>query len=164
MAAAARRFVYPAPAAPAPPMNTADTNEWVRANAGAAWATLTVIFGASLLLPPPGHDGAVGHLPSICPFYNLTGLPCPGCGLTRAFVCLGHGQWRESLHWHPLGWLIYGVCLLLWLRSGLFWGLGMTLGHLPPRAAARLGWCAAAVILLTGIARIGWLTAHHLRF
>jgi len=125
---------------------------------------LTAIMGASLLLPLPGRDGSLGHLPSVCPFYNLTGLPCPGCGLTRAFVCLGHGQWRESLHWHPLGWLIYGVCLLLWLRSGLFWQCGVLLWPLSPRASARLGGGAAAVLLLTGIARIGWLAAHHLRF
>jgi len=135
-----------------------------RANAGAVWATLTAILAASLLLPLPGRGGSIGHLPSVCPFYNLTGLPCPGCGLTRAFVCLGHGQWRESLHWHPLGWLVYGVCLLFWLRSSLFLWRGVTLWPLPPPAQTRLGWGAAALILLTGIARIGWLTAHGLRF
>ncbi len=147
-------------------MNIADTTRWARtrANAGAAWGALTAILAASLLLPLPGRDGSLGHLPSICPFYNLTGLPCPGCGLTRAFVCLGHGQWRESLHWHPLGWLIYGVCLLLWLRSGLFWQCGVLLWPLSPRASARLGGGAAAVLLLTGLARIGWLAAHGLRF
>lgn len=147
-------------------MNIANTLErpQARANAGAAWAALTVILAASLLLPLPDRDGSLAHLPSVCPFYNLTGLPCPGCGLTRAFVCLGHGQWRESLHWHPLGWLLYGVCVLLWLRNGLFWGWGILIWPLSPRASARLGGCAAALLLLTGIARIGWLTAHGLRF
>ena len=138
--------------------------ERARANAGAAWAILTGIFGGSLLLPLPGPDGAVGHLPSICPFYNLTGLPCPGCGLTRAFVCLGHGRWHEALHWHPLGWLVYAVCVMLWVRNGLFWGWGVTLLPLPPPAATRLTFGAAALLLLTGIARIGWLTARHLHF
>jgi len=147
-------------------MNTADTTQLARtrANAGAAMATLTAILAASLLLPLPGRDGSIGHLPSVCPFYNLTGLPCPGCGLTRAFVCLGHGQWHESLHWHPLGWLIYGACLLLWLRNGLFWRRGVLLWRLPPRAVTRLGWGATVLILLTGVARIGWLTAHGLPF
>ncbi len=135
-----------------------------RANAGTSWAVLTGILGASLLLPPPGADGAIGHLPSVCPFYNLTGLPCPGCGLTRSFVCLGHARWHEALHWHPLGWLLYAACLLLWLRGGLFWARGVTLWPLTPRAATRLSLGAAALLLLTGIARIGWLTAHHLRF
>jgi hypothetical protein len=145
-------------------MNTTTQPARTQANARATWATLTAILMGSLLLPLPGRDGSIGHLPSVCPFYNLTGLPCPGCGLTRAFVCLGHGQWRDSLHWHPLGWLVYGVCLLLWLRSGLFGWRGVTLWPLSPRAAARLGWGAAALLLLTGIARVGWLTAHGLRF
>jgi len=144
-------------------MNTAEQSR-VRANAGALWAALTAILGASLVLPLPGQDGSISHLPSLCPFYNLTGLPCPGCGLTRAFVCLGHGRWHESLHWHPLGWLVYGVCLLLWLRNGLFWVRGVTLWPLSPRAVTNLSWSAAAALLLTGIARIGWLAAHGLRF
>ena len=135
-----------------------------RANARTAWFVLTTILAASFLMPPPGHNGAIGHLPSVCPFYNLTGLPCPGCGLTRAFVCLGHGRWHEAVHWHPLGWLVYAVCLLLWFRNGLFWRCGLTLWPVPPQAAARLGYGAAALLLLTGIARIGWLTAHHLHF
>jgi hypothetical protein len=135
-----------------------------RADAGILWSLLTAIFVASLLLPLPSRDGQIGHLPSFCPFYNLTGLPCPGCGLTRAFVCLGHGHWRESLHWHPLGWLIYGFFLFLWLRNGLYWQRGITLWLLEPRSAGRWGWSAAALLLAVGAVRIGWLTAHHLRF
>ena len=135
-----------------------------RASAAGAWAALSAVLAGSVLLPLPGAGGSIGHLPSVCPFYNLTGLPCPGCGLTRAFVCLGHGQWLESLHWHPLGWLVYGVFLLLWFRSGLFLWRGLTLWPMTPRATGRLGMGAAALILLTGVARIGWLKAHHLRF
>ena len=30
--------------------------------------------------------------PGLCPFAHLTGLPCPGCGLTRSWVALGHGD------------------------------------------------------------------------
>lgn len=27
-----------------------------------------------------------------CIFRNVTGLPCPGCGMTRGFVAMGHGR------------------------------------------------------------------------
>jgi hypothetical protein len=136
-----------------------------RTNAGTIWLLLSGVFAASVLLPlPASATGQIGHLPSVCLFYNLTGLPCPGCGLTRSFVCLGHGHLRESLYWHPLGIVIYGVFLLLWLRCGVYWLRGVTLLPLPPRTASRLGFGAGAVVLLTGIIRIGWLSAHHLRF
>lgn len=112
----------------------------------------------------PDSQGRIAHLPSFCPFYNLTGLPCPGCGLTRAFVCLGHGQWREAWHWHPLGWLIYALFAVLWLRAGVYWLREITFLPLTPAATSRLGWGVIAALLLFGIGRIGWLTARHFRF
>ncbi len=136
-----------------------------RPDAGAACLLLSGVFAASIGLPlPSSATGQIAHLPSVCLFYNLTGLPCPGCGLTRAFVCLGHGHLREAQHWHPLALVIYGVLLLLWLRSGIYWLRGVTLLPLPPRTESRLGLWAGLLVLVTGIARIGWLSAHHLRF
>lgn len=45
------------------------------------------------LLPAGGiEDG-----PVLCPFRALTGLPCPGCGLTRSWVYLMHGDIGSSL-------------------------------------------------------------------
>ena len=41
--------------------------------------------------------------PSFCPFKMATGLPCPGCGLTRASVAFLHGDLSASFHFHPLG-------------------------------------------------------------
>jgi hypothetical protein len=32
----------------------------------------------------------------VCPFRRLTGLPCPGCGLTRAGRHLLRGEFREA--------------------------------------------------------------------
>jgi len=135
-----------------------------RTNAGLVWALLSAVFAASVLLPLPASGGRIAHLPSVCLFYQLTGLPCPGCGLTRSFVCIGHGYWRDSLHWHPLGLGIYAVFLLLWLRCGVYWLRGVTLLPLPRRTASRLSFAACLVVLLTGVIRIAWLSAHHLRF
>ena len=33
-----------------------------------------------------------------CPFHALTGLLCPGCGATRAFAALIHGNIGEAMH------------------------------------------------------------------
>lgn len=46
-----------------------------------------------------------------CVFAEITGLPCPGCGLTRATVALLHGDWRTSWDFHPFAgfFLIVGI-------------------------------------------------------
>ncbi|MBV9867888.1 MAG: DUF2752 domain-containing protein [Abitibacteriaceae bacterium] len=72
------------------------------------------------LLPPP-HNGTIAGLPSFCMFYRLTGLPCPGCGMTRAVVCCAHGLWSEAVFYHPLGPLFFmalvGIALAPLIRS-----------------------------------------------
>lgn len=121
---------------------------------------LSVVLGLSLALPLPGADGRIAHLPSICPFHSLTGLPCPGCGLTRAFVCLGHGQFSQSLHWHPIGWLIYGVFVALWARAGLIWATQRTVFEISPRTSRLLTWSGTAILMVVGAVRLAWAVAH----
>ena len=66
-------------------------------------------LGVSLLLSPDHiEDG-----PVICPFRRLTGLPCPGCGLTRSWVYLAHGWWRDAFLAHPFGPLLALTVVLL---------------------------------------------------
>lgn len=43
---------------------------------------------------------------AFCPMLALTGLPCAGCGLTRAFLCIFTGQWKRAAYIHPLSFLI----------------------------------------------------------
>jgi hypothetical protein len=37
-----------------------------------------------------------------CPLASVFGVPCPGCGLTRATLALAHGDLRHALELHPL--------------------------------------------------------------
>lgn len=55
-----------------------------------------------------------------CPFRALTGIPCPGCGMTRAMRCLLVGNLAQSLAWHPMA--------VPTLVSGLTWGALMLAG------------------------------------
>jgi hypothetical protein len=57
-------------------------------------------------------------LPGLCIFRNTTGLPCPGCGLTRSFVSAAHGNLALSLRFHRLGWLLILYTLLQSMRHG----------------------------------------------
>lgn len=62
-------------------------------------AGAAVALGAAFLVSPDHvEDG-----PVICPFRRVTGLPCPGCGLTRSWVYLAHGWWREAFAAHLFG-------------------------------------------------------------
>jgi hypothetical protein len=59
-------------------------------------------------LPAPQHDKIAG-IPSLCMFHISTGLPCPGCGMTRAVVCCAHGLWAQGVRYHPLGPLVFSL-------------------------------------------------------
>ena len=42
----------------------------------------------------------------LCVFRYLTGLPCPGCGLTRSFSCILHGDFSRGYDYHPFGYVL----------------------------------------------------------
>lgn len=42
-----------------------------------------------------------GH--TVCIFKNMTGVPCPACGSTRATVLLFHGEFWKSILINPFG-------------------------------------------------------------
>ena len=54
-----------------------------------------VVLVASFILVP-GRTG-----PDLCPLHRATGLPCPGCGVTRGLMSLSHGEWSEALGANP---------------------------------------------------------------
>ncbi len=43
---------------------------------------------------------------SFCPMIHFTGLPCGGCGLTRAFLYIATGQWERAAYINPMAFLI----------------------------------------------------------
>lgn len=45
--------------------------------------------------------------PFICPIKALTGIPCPGCGMTRSFLALAQGNLVESINYHLFGFLLF---------------------------------------------------------
>lgn len=47
----------------------------------------------------------------------ITGIPCPGCGMTRAYSSLFHLQIKEAFFYHPLFLLPPVVLLLLLLQK-----------------------------------------------
>jgi hypothetical protein len=48
-------------------------------------------------------------LPELCMTKRWTGHGCPGCGMTRCFISLGHGDWRAALHYNPAGPILFAM-------------------------------------------------------
>jgi hypothetical protein len=76
----------------------AGRREAARAEALGRAATAAVGIGGVLLV-----GRTVGlHLPA-CPLRTITGVPCPGCGVTRLADAVAHGRVGEALGADPLG-------------------------------------------------------------
>ncbi|WP_147387881.1 DUF2752 domain-containing protein, partial [Fusobacterium periodonticum] len=43
---------------------------------------------------------------SICLFYNIYGVACPSCGMTRSYMALLHGDIHQAIYFHPLFWVV----------------------------------------------------------
>ena len=83
----------------------------------------------------------------LCPMAGVLGIPCPGCGLTRATLALLRGDFRSALSLHPL------VFVLAPLFS---WAMGSALvGYVrgPVQRGAQNPWFASrsATALATGL-------------
>jgi hypothetical protein len=79
-------------------------------------AALVVVILSFALEVQPGERVALSGLPNFplphaCYSRTLFGVKCPGCGLTRSFVHLAHGDWQASWQVHQLGWLLAVIVL-----------------------------------------------------
>jgi hypothetical protein len=54
----------------------------------------------------------------ICAFRRVTGIPCPGCGLTRAMAALARGELATAVRFHPFAPLLLAEALALWGAIG----------------------------------------------
>jgi hypothetical protein len=87
----------------------------------------------------------------VCPLFALTGLACPGCGLTRGFHALFHGDVATALGFNlliPVWAVIFGYVgislLLLAIR-----GKGLPMWPTWPRFL----WTFMIVLLVFGVVR-----------
>jgi hypothetical protein len=71
-------------------------------------AMLTIIVPYLIML----SDSHVESSQSLCPFKLLTGLPCPGCGITKSIIFLYKGDIMRSLAYHIFGPLVILFCIV----------------------------------------------------
>jgi hypothetical protein len=73
---------------------------------------LTAVFVVAALWNPGDATRVV-----LCPFRALTGHPCPGCGMTRAFCALMHGELWRAIKLNPFSPLLFLAALIAWARA-----------------------------------------------
>lgn len=64
-----------------------------------------------------GLSHIAGYSLMPCPFFALTKLPCPGCGMTRAFIAMFKGDWAAMAVLHPYAPLFLLLGLVMALAS-----------------------------------------------
>jgi hypothetical protein len=99
------------------------------------------------------HDpGAASSRYPSCVFHQMTGLWCPGCGLTRGTYQLLHGHFGAALSYNiftPLAVLAIVAVWFTWLR--LSWGAAPI--HVPNRAARWLAVILPVAVVAYAILR-----------
>ena len=88
----------------------------------AIWASLAVLglaFAAYMLR----ETGGAGWMPG-CMFRKVTGLDCPGCGMTRGTYALLHGRVGDAFRFNPVGMVLLplamiglGIEVIGWVRG-----------------------------------------------
>lgn len=117
------------------------------------------LLGVAFLLEPvaPGGDARVTvggvPMPEVCALKRTTGLPCPGCGLTRSWVSAVHGDPGASLAHHPLGWLVLLYAVAQAVRHGAW--LAIPAGRPTIEAGGR--WLDRGVIALGVLLLVAWI-------
>jgi hypothetical protein len=92
----------------------------------AAAGVIAMLGGAGIVA---AFDPSQTHILPVCPLYALTGFACPGCGLTRGFHALFHGDVLTALDFNaliPIWTAVFGYLLLSLLFTvsrgrGLSW-------------------------------------------
>jgi len=65
-----------------------------------------------------GYAGLAYILDIGCTFKRFLGIPCPGCGMTRAFLAFFKGDIAQAFFFHPLFPLVPLLILVVSIRGG----------------------------------------------
>jgi len=110
-----------------------------------AWAIGIVVIWLAGIALYTALARSAEHAPSLCVFRNVTNLPCPTCGTTRATLAFARGDVLAGVLYNPFVVTALAIGLAL---CALQWGLGKRIEiALSPRYK-RFGWALVAVLFL----------------
>jgi hypothetical protein len=106
------------------------------------------VFAASWLYAP-----YVGRGPVICFSHGLLGLPCPACGLTRAFCELAHGRFAAAAEHNAIAFPLFALFLVALPTAGVELALGRRLAFYRFMYSTRLAWILGGALILYHVGR-----------
>jgi hypothetical protein len=89
---------------------------WSRRLSWIIFAGMTAVILISIIYKPAEVSPSEEY-DTICGFKNLTGLPCPGCGLTHSFCEIGKGRLASAVNWNWLGPALFLLMILIWCKA-----------------------------------------------
>ncbi len=114
------------------------------------WA-LCIVIGAVLIPAPSPSASTVLGLPKLCLMRNITGIACPGCGMTRSLIASAHLHLTDAIMFHPLGPPVF-VLLITYCASRLVYKVNcerdVTVGH---------RWMRVVPLVLSGCFLVVWV-------
>jgi hypothetical protein len=128
---------------------------WLALCAGAlmAAALLSVRGGSQVVLPLVNVP-----LPELCTMRRVTGIDCPGCGMTRCFISLAHGDVASAWSFNPAGLWFFGIAALqIPFRSLQLWRISRGMPEIRSNRATQfvLIACVVAILLQWGLRLAG---------
>ena len=76
----------------------------------AALCTVVVVLSVAMRSTGDHHvflPGMSVPIPELCMTKSVWGIPCPGCGMTRGFISIAHGQWTRAWAFNPVSFLMF---------------------------------------------------------
>jgi hypothetical protein len=113
------------------PRTARRANWWVRGGLVAMAAAMAFVFYLATRVQPYADDGTPLRMAShrslglpACRFQELTGLPCPSCGMTTSFALLVRGDVLNSLraNWVGTGLAVFCLLFIPWSIASTFRG------------------------------------------
>jgi len=88
-----------------------------------------------------------------CPIHLVTGIPCPGCGMTRAFHCIINWNIVEALHENILSIFLFVFLFILpfWIFIDTYKGTESLY------CVMRSRWNKPAIVIATVLLVLSWI-------
>ncbi len=74
----------------------------------------------------------------ICPLVLFTGLPCPGCGMTRAALLFLKGHWLQAFEMHPFFYVFLALAISVFISR-----------YILDRAIPKMRWIVSIALALS---------------